>query len=416
MSEADAEAAEPTPARPKSGSRSTGRSASTRSRATRISSPTTAVRRTGRPAPPHVRGPAGTGKCVTGETPVLTNEGISPISAVVGGVDGFGDPDDDLEILTYDNDGTFEYVSPSHVFRRTQPILSRSRPVTATSSRSHRNTSYSSRTNRDSSGGRLEGFPGGTYRSTAEDARGRRPVSSLDWLSSMDGERTFVTVSESFARRHEIPAEENYVGQKNGDRLSPTRLFDRRDRFRLRYPSKTATDYARTVSIDLHVPSTTCSLSYLRSLDVEKSELRSHVERIQYVTRYNKRSSPITPPWELTPDLARFVGLAVSEARIENGRIKFYNTDRTLCETFERIAQQLFDAETTRGVQKGVPYVDLRTKSLHHFLESCFDVFGDSHTAAIGSTLVHASEDARAAFLQAVFDSEAYVATQGRSN
>ncbi|MEY7849301.1 replication factor C small subunit [Natrarchaeobius sp. A-rgal3] len=366
---------------------------------------------------PHLMfaGPAGTGKCVTGETPVLTNEGISPISAVVGGVDGFGDPDDDLEILTYDNDGTFEYVSPSHVFSKNATDLV---SIETRDGNEFTVTPEHKLLIADESGlewreaGRLSGEERIVRPLKTPVADG--PFSSLDWLSSMDGERTFVTVSESFARRHEIPAEENYVGQKKtviGCLRRGYSIDEIVSDYDIR--RKTATDYARTVSIDLHAPSTTCSLSYLRSLDVEKSELRSHVERIQYVTQYNKRSSPITPPWELTPDLARFVGLAVSEARIENGRIKFYNTDRTLCETFERIAQQLFDAETTRGVQKGVPYVDLRTKSLHHFLESCFDVFGDSHTAAIGSTLVHASEDARAAFIQAVFDSEAYVATQG---
>ncbi|SEQ77388.1 replication factor C small subunit [Natrinema salaciae] len=367
---------------------------------------------------PHLMfaGPAGTGKCVTGETPVLTNEGITPISTVVGDVDGFGTPDDDLEILTYDNDGSFEYVSPSHVFSKEAADLV---SVTTrdgnefTVTPEHKllvadETGLEWREAESLSGGERIVRPLETPLATDDTS------ASLDWLSSMDGDRTFVTVSESFAERYEIPAEENYAGQKKtvigclrrGD--SVAEIVAEHDIAR-----KTAQNYARDISIDLEDPSTTCSLAYLRSLDVAEPDLRANVESVQYVTPYNKRSNPITPPWELTPDLARFVGLAISEARIENGRIKFYNTDDALRESFEHIAQELFGLETTRGVQKDVPYVELRTKSLHHFLESCFDVFGESSESCIGSTLVHAPVDVRAAFLQAVFDSEAYVAKQG---
>ncbi|QCS40828.1 replication factor C small subunit [Natrinema versiforme] len=367
---------------------------------------------------PHLMfaGPAGTGKCVTGETPVLTNKGVAPISTVVGDVDGFGTPDDDLEILTYDNDGSFEYVSPSHVFSKEATNLV---SITTRDGNEFTVTPEHKLLVADETG--LEWREAG---SLSGDERIVRPLetplapddtsASLDWLSSMDGDRTFVTVSESFAERYEIPAEENYVGQKKtviGCLRRGYSVAEIATEYEI--TRKTAQNYARDVSIDLEEPSATCSLAYLRSLDVAESELRSNVEAVQYVTPYNKRSGPITPPWELTPDLARFVGLAISEARIENGRIKFYNTDEALRESFERIAQELFDLETTRGIQKDVPYVELRTKSLHHFLESCFDVFGESSESGIGSTLVHAPDDARAAFLQAVFDSEAYVAEQG---
>ncbi|MFU8867081.1 replication factor C small subunit [Natronococcus sp.] len=365
---------------------------------------------------PHLMfaGPAGTGKCVTGETPVLTNEGVAPISAVVGDVDGFDEPDKDLEILTYSDDGSFEYVSPSHTFSKEAAELV---SVKTRDGNEFTVTPEHKLLIANESG--LEWREAG---SLSGEERIVRPLetpvaddsdTSLNWLSSMDGNRTLVTVSESFATRYEIPAEENFVGQKKTV-LGCLRRGYTVEEIASEYDisRKTAANYARTVSIDLEEASTTCSLGYLRSLNVEESELRSHVESVRYVTPFNRRSSPIVPPWELTPELARFVGLAVSEARIENGRIKFYNTDEALRKSFERLAQDLFDVETTRGVQKDVPYVELRTKSLHHFLESCFDVFGDSPTSAVGSTLIHAPANARAAFLQAVFDSEAYVAEQ----
>ncbi|ELZ06624.1 replication factor C small subunit [Natrialba aegyptia] len=366
---------------------------------------------------PHLMfaGPAGTGKCVTGETPVLTNKGITPISAVVGAIDGFDTPDDDLEILTYNDDGSFEYAAPSHVFSKEAAnlISIETRDGNEITVTPEHKLLVADET----------GLSWKQAESITDGERIARPLEtpvaddsspSLDWLSSMDGNRTFVTVSKPFAQRYEIPVEENYVGQKKTvigclrRGYSIDEIVAESDVSR-----KTAQNYKRAVSVDLDEPSTTCSLTYLRSLDVEESELRSHVESVSYVTRYNRRSSPITPPWKLTPDLARFVGFAISEARIDNGRIKFYNTDDDLCTSFERIAQDLFDVETARGVQKGVPYVELQTKSLHHLLESSFDVFGDSSASAIGSTLVHAPEDVRAAFLRAVFDSEAYVADQG---
>jgi len=367
---------------------------------------------------PHLMfaGPAGTGKCVTGETPVLTNEGVAPISTVVGDVDGFETPDDDLEILTYDNDGSFEYVAPSHVFSKEATDLV---SIETRDGNEFTVTPEHKLLVADEAG--LEWREAGTL---SGDERLVRPLEtplaaadsslSLDWLSSMDGDRTFVNVSESFAERYAIPAEENYVGQKKTV-IGCLRRGYSIDEIATEYDiaRKTARNYRREISIDLEEPSTTCSLAYLRSLDVAETELRDHVESVQYATPYNKRSSPITPPWELTPELARFVGLAISEARIDNGRIKFYNTDDGLREAFERTARELFGVETTRGMQKDVPYVELRTKSLHHFLESCFDVFGDSPEPAIGSTLVHAPDDVRASFLQAVFDSEAYVADQG---
>ncbi|SFC24581.1 intein C-terminal splicing region/intein N-terminal splicing region [Halobiforma haloterrestris] len=365
---------------------------------------------------PHLMfaGPAGTGKCVTGETPVLTNKGVAPISDIVGDSDGFKTPDDDLEILTYDTDGTFEYVAPSYVFSKdaTDLVSIETRDGNEFTVTPEHKLLVADETGLE---WREAGSLSGDERIVRplETSLTDNPSTSLDWLSSMDGDRTFVTVSESFAEKHDIPAEENYVGQKKTV-IGCLRRGYSVDEITAEYDiaRKTAQNYARDVSIDLEKPSTTCSLEYLRSLGVAESELRTHVESVQYVTPYNNRSTPITPAWELTPDLARFVGLAISEARIENGRIKFYNTDDALCESFERIARDLFDVETTRGTHNDIPFVELRTKSLHHFLESCFDVFADSSESAIGSTIVHAPDDVRAAFLRSVFDSEAYVADQ----
>ena len=363
---------------------------------------------------PHLlfAGPAGIGKCVTGETPVLTNEGLAQIEDIVGEEDGFAQPTDDIHVLTLDDRGKFDYVSPSHTFsKRADDLLQvgtrdgSSMTVTP----EHRLLVLNS-----------AGFAWKTADSLDAGDRIARPLEAplpdgheeLDWLSAMDGERTFVEVIDTFAREHDIPAEEDHVGKKRqvvaglraGHEISAIAESAGTTR-------KTVQHYRRQLSeVDLDEPSTTCSLEYLRELDVSRETLREHVRSIRYVTRYNHRSPPIRPPWEVTPDLATFVGLAVSEARIEDSRIKFYNTDEQLLDAFERTASEVFGLAVERGEQHGVPYRIVSSRTLVQFLRSCFGVVGDE---GIGSGLLHADAQSRRAFLRAVFDAEGHVTEEG---
>ncbi len=61
-------------------------------------------------------GPAGTGKCVAGETPVITNRGVERIEDVVGDVEGFAAPPTELQILTFEGTGEFSFTTPDHVY------------------------------------------------------------------------------------------------------------------------------------------------------------------------------------------------------------------------------------------------------------------------------------------------------------
>jgi len=70
--------------------------------------------------------------------------------------------------------------------------------------------------------------------------------------------------------------------------------------------------------------------------------------------------------------------------------------------------------ETSRGTQKDVPFVEIGSRTLTHFLESVFDVFASaSGEQGIGSALVGADDTSRASFLRAMFDAEAHVSKQG---
>ena len=360
-------------------------------------------------------GPAGVGKCATGETPVLTSDGLFRMADAVGDTEGFRE-NDDLSVLTLDGD-SFEYTEPSHVFAKSTDRLvdvSTRDGAGLTVTPEHRllvvtNDGLEWREAENLEPGDRVARP---LRSPLPD-----PDLTLDWFDAMDGDRTFVHVSKTFARRHDIPYEANLVGSKKqvvrglrrgGDTDT---IVDRWD-----IPRKTVQAAEREFAdANLGEVSTACPLSELREMNPAPGELREHVEAVQYVNpKNNARAEPVTPPWELTPQLASFVGLAVSEARIEGGRVKFYNTDPDLLETFDTAAREQFGVELRRGTQNEVPYVDISNRTLTHYLESCFDVFdGAMGGDGIGSALLRASESSRSAFLQAVFEAEGHVGSTG---
>ncbi|MFT4922162.1 MAG: replication factor C small subunit [Haloarculaceae archaeon] len=368
---------------------------------------------------PHMlfAGPAGIGKCTTGETPVLTDEGLTRIEDVVGDVEGFANATDGTEVLTFTERGEFEFVEPSHVFGKETDELVEVRTrdgadLTVTPEHPLLVLTHDGLTWRDA--GDLQ-----------SDDRIVRPLeaplpetdTTLDWLPAMDGDRTYVHVSEGFARQHAIPIEENLVGIKKAV-VRCLREGKAEDEIVEAVPTtrKTVQSVRREFEDEnLDEPATVCSLSYLRDLDVTRDELREQVRRIQYVSpTNNRRSEPIAPPWKLTPALAEFVGLAVTESQVDGGRIKFYNTDQTLRDRFEHLVRELFGVEPRTGEQQGVPYVEIGNRTITHYLESCFDTFDSAMGGdGIGSALLRADEPSRAAFLRAVFDAEGYVTQSG---
>jgi replication factor C small subunit len=326
---------------------------------------------------PHLlfSGPAGTGKCVTGETPVLTNRGIERVESVVGDIDGFGVPDDGLEVLALTDANEFEYVEPSHVFAKEASEIRR-----------------------------IETRDGETMEVTPEHKLFVLTEDGLTWKEAAsvgDGDRiarprcvpTPPVRSDSDARVH-AGVELGWLDTVDDDRI------------RIRLTEEFASEVGH--------PCTTVFPDRLRALDPDPETLEAGVESIQYVNPVGGKSRPVTPPWRLTPELARFVGLAVAEAHIDGGKIKFYNTDDDLCDAFAESVRSLFGLEPERGVQQGVPYVEVRSQTLTHFLRTSFDVFRSaSGGPGIGSTLVSGDDESRAAFLRAMFDGEAHVSDNG---
>ena len=149
-------------------------------------------------------GPAGIGKCVTGETPVLTDNGLHRMKDIVGDGDGFETNDAGTSVLSLTDSGEFEYVEPSHVFgKRAEGLLS-----VSTRDGSEMTVTPEHKLFVLTSDG-LE------WREAADIEPGDRVVRPLktptpetderiDWVGQMDGERTFVHVTEEFATAHEI--------------------------------------------------------------------------------------------------------------------------------------------------------------------------------------------------------------------
>jgi replication factor C small subunit len=361
---------------------------------------------------PHLlfAGPAGVGKCLTGETPVLTNNGVEQIETVVGDVDGFANPDEDLEVATFTEDGTFDYAAPSDVFSRdtNETITVETRDGGSfTVTPEHPVLTVDTGGLEWTEAERLE-----------EDDRIARPLHApvpddgdgTGWFESMDGDRTLVHLEESFALRQGIPVEENEVGAKKRvvRELRPATETETGAET-LDVPQNTVDKYANDLGDrDLSATSTVCSLGYLRNR-FSFEEVAEHVEAIQYVNANNARSRPITPPATVDSDLARFVGLLISEARVDGGRVRFYNTDERLLTQFEQTLETHFDLEYERRERHDVPFVHAVSRTLTHYLEACFDVVGDG----VVSTLLGANEDARTSFLRAVFDAEGHVTEHG---
>jgi replication factor C small subunit len=67
---------------------------------------------------PHLlfAGPAGVGKCVTGETPVRTTEGQVPIAEIVGRTDGFAPAPSELQVCAIDAAGRTAWRRPEAVY------------------------------------------------------------------------------------------------------------------------------------------------------------------------------------------------------------------------------------------------------------------------------------------------------------
>jgi chromosome segregation protein len=124
-------------------------------------------------------------------------------------------------------------------------------------------------------------------------------------------------------------------------------------------------------------------------------------------------SGQIRVPIELTPDLARFLGLLIAEGRnTDSNQIWFVNSDSAVCDEFERLAGSLFGVEVSRNHYKQSTEDDLiYSRTLGKTLERLFN-FGVASSASVKevpSQLLEAEPETQWSFLSGLFEGDAYV-------
>jgi len=317
---------------------------------------------------PHLlfAGPAGVGKCTTGETPILTTEGVRRIEDVVGDVDGFGTPPTDLEVATLSEEGEFTFVEPSHVFsKRTDRIAA----IETRAGGTHSVTPEHRLLVIDEDG--LDWRPAAALEAGDRIARPMTTPTptveeSLTWLEELDGDRFQVVVDQAFGTAHDLPATERT---------------------------------GATTSTGVTVP-----LTALQQLSVPSTAVVDHVQGLRSV---DDTAAWITVPEAVTPALAEFLAWVVSDASVDGGHIRFATDATRIADRFERLATDLFDVESER-LDGSV--VRIESPTLTEFLTSGVGVLAPD---AIGATLVSAPEPARRAFLRTVFDAAGTVSADG---
>src|SRR5207237_1381524 len=73
-----------------------------------------------------------------------------------------------------------------------------------------------------------------------------------------------------------------------------------------------------------------------------------------------RRSRPIRVPREVSPDVAEFLGLQLSEGMIKGGKVvEFYNNDQQLRSRYRRLVKRIFGLEAVARHQQGTRGSDL---------------------------------------------------------
>ena len=118
----------------------------------------------------------------------------------------------------------------------------------------------------------------------------------------------------------------------------------------------------------------------------------------------DRRSNPVHIPDKVSPELAEFLGYYISEGYVRgNGTNVFTNSDERLLERFMQLAEKLFGIIGRRELQMGkVPNILLHSRILVDFLH-LLGTGEDAFTKKIPDVLLRSSNSALSAFLTSYF-------------
>ncbi len=298
-------------------------------------------------------GPAGTGKCVTGDTPVLTTQGLRPIEQVVGDVEGAAPAPDDLQILSFEQ-GAFQYHDPEFVF-------SKSAEKTVT-------------------------------------------------ITTQDGSELTVTPEHKL-----LVLTDTGISWKPAAAIEPDDHIARPRSMPLPTPSD-ASSWLHALDPDRVAVSNPETTGFVPLSTLHQQELTEILSPADTRIRLEDSTDPITPPTAVTPQLATFLGLLAGNGTVTSAQLRFETADPALSEQFATLATELFDVATLCDRQGETSVVRIRNRTLGYFLATCVDVCPidqTSSTEATGSVLLTAGEESITAFLRALFETVGTVSDTG---
>lgn len=330
-------------------------------------------------------GPAGTGKCVTGDTPVLTNRGIERIGDLAGDGTGFTEPPHDLRVVTYDPNAGFRYVAPSHVYSETTRdtlTLETRDGLALTVTPEHKLLALTP------NGPRWR--PAHDLRPGAQIARPRRaPLPPSDdripWLDRVDAPDTIAYIPQPHATKHAIPVEPEHTPFPTG---TPTQE-----------QSSPADDPVRAPE----TPVVPCPLTALADALPPTTDPTEFVRVIHYPGPPCSTNHPITPPRRFTPELAEFLGLLATTGTITPTAVRFTAQDSRLLDRVTDLTNTLFGVSPPRAKTGTTDTVRLLGTTLPHLLRACFPtIAGEPTNRPLGELLLRSGPTTTAAFLRAI--------------
>lgn len=127
----------------------------------------------------------------------------------------------------------------------------------------------------------------------------------------------------------------------------------------------------------------------------------------------SKGSGHFNLPQKFSPELARFIGLLVAEGRNTlSDQIWFVNSDETINDNYEQLADSLFGLKVRRknykdGVEDSLIYSHSLGKTLERLFN--FPVNSRSDEKEVPSKIFNADEETKWAFLSGLFEGDAYI-------
>ncbi|MFB6209415.1 MAG: replication factor C small subunit [Candidatus Nanohaloarchaea archaeon] len=377
---------------------------------------------------PHLMfaGPAGTGKCLTEDTPVMLGNGeLRKIGELVREKsDGEGVTEvEDLTVLSLTEGGSVAEKEASHVFRKqAEKVLYLSSEHGFSEKLTPEHPLLTLR-NGLPEWKEADKLREGDFIAVPE----KLGVEGQDreFLEELDGERFRVVLPESF----DIPLSETFVGKKR-EILS---LIEERDNIGFsditsEIEESSVRNYLYEMSEeglveikDEQVRISASNQKNVARLDYcrENNISRDHFEKIVYVNRFRNFSGKIEPVEKVSPELLEFLGFLLAEGSLRETGFRFYNDDEKLLDRFSELVEKLFGAETIREqpVDK-TPYLRVEEgATISKLLEQVFDLpFGErrkSHEISLNDYVTAASEESISRFLKSYSDSEACVSNQG---